>query len=111
MKEIKTILSLLTLVLCACSCSGCFILAFPVAALVGHEIQESNEEYDNIIVNFSYKYKIYYDKRNAENAIKIERGESPDKIESFEVWLSEQGTTVKEKKAIARYFRLKKEQK
>ena len=90
--------------------SGCALLVFPCAGLVGHTIQKSNEEYDNIIVNYSFEYKRYYFEREELNKSKLSKGEQPEKILTFSEWLGVQegkkDISEKERKAIQRYHRI-----
>lgn len=75
-------------------------------ALLGHTIQRSNEEYDNIIVNMGYRYKLYYQEVNALNKQKQEKKEPPEKVMSFEDWIQTQIKSEKQKKAVERYIRI-----
>lgn len=90
--------------------TGCALLVLPCAGLVGHTIQKSNEEYDNIIVNYSFEYKRYYFERQELNKSKLSKGEQSEKILTFSEWLGLQegkkDISEKERKAIQRYHRI-----
>lgn len=94
------------LIICIFVFSGCALLLIPGAGLLGHTIQKSNEEYDNIIVNFGIKYKAYYSQMTEANKQREASGQQPDKILEFKDWLETQGNNEVEKKAIARYKRI-----
>ena len=87
--------------------SGCVLLVVPGAALIGHTIQKNNAEYDNIIVNFGYKYKEYYSNLMKTNKENEALGKPKEEIIEFSDWIETQAKSVKEKKAVTRYKRIK----
>jgi len=87
--------------------SGCAaLLIIPGGALLGHTIQKSNEEYDNIIVNMGYKYKQYYEEMEDKNKEREIKGEQKEQVLTFEQWIETQAKTDKERKAIERYKKI-----
>lgn len=87
--------------------SGCAaLLIIPGGALLGHTIQKSNEEYDNIIVNMGYKYKQYYEEMESKNKEREVKGEQKEQILTFEQWIETEAKTDKERKAVERYKKI-----
>ena len=87
--------------------SGCVaLLAIPGAGIFAHVVQKSNEDYDNIIVNFGYKYKQYYEDMEQFNKEREAQGKAKEQILSFEQWIETQAKTEKERKAVERYKRI-----
>ncbi len=86
--------------------SGCVLLAIPAGGILAHAIQKSNEDYDNIIVNFGYKYKHYYQEMDTINKERETQGKPKEQILSFEQWMETQAKTDKERKAVERYKRI-----
>lgn len=87
--------------------SGCAaLLIFPGGGILAHTIQKSNEDYDNIIVNFGYKYKQYYREMEQVNKEREAQGKAKEQVLSFEQWIETQAKTDKERKAVERYKRI-----
>ena len=83
--------------------SGC---AFPLCAISGQVIREGNQEYDNIIVNMGYRYKLYYKECTDRNTQVIASRGAAVKIMPFCEWIKKQVNNVKERKAVERYNRI-----
>ncbi len=94
------------LLIMVCSVSGCVLLAIPGGALLGHTIQKSNQEYDDIIVNMGYKYKVYNQESIRQNQENAKMGRPIKEIQTFCIWLETQPQNEKERKAVERYKRL-----
>jgi len=89
------------------SLNGCVVLvAAPVVGLVGHKINKSNQEKDDIIVNLGIKYKNYYNDKVQENEKRSQSGLEEESVLDFYNWLETQGGNEKERKAIERYKRI-----
>ena len=86
--------------------SGCVLLALPAAGILAHGIQKGNEDYDNIIVNFGYGYKQYYQEMEGMNKEKEMQRKAKEKVLTFEQWMETQIKTDKERKAVERYKKI-----
>ena len=106
MKNKINLIKFILFVLLTSTLSGCFLLVIPGAALIGHTIQKSNQEYDDIIVNMGYKYKIYYDDMIKTNKENVSLGKPQEKILQFTDWMDTQVKNERERKAVARYKRI-----
>ncbi len=81
-------------------------MIIPGGGLLAHTIQKSNEDYDNIIVNFGYKYKQYYQELDTINKEREIQGKPKEQILTFEQWIETQVKTNKERKAVERYKKI-----
>jgi len=86
--------------------SGCVLLALPAGGLLAYGIQKNNEDYDNIIVNFGYTYKHYYQEIDAKNKQLELQGKPKEQVLTFKQWLETQAKTDKERKAVERYKKI-----
>ena len=85
--------------------SGCIVIG-PAGGIFAHTVQKSNQDYDDIIVNMGYQYKIYYNETNIINQQRIAEGKPTEKIITFDEWIETQAKTKKERKAVDRYKRI-----
>jgi len=83
--------------------SGCLFLPL---GLAGHIIHEGNQQYDDIIVNFGYKYKLYHKEYAEKNVGLLAAGGQEMEIMPFCEWIQTQVNSDKERKAVKRYIRM-----
>ena len=87
--------------------SGCVVLVPLVAApIIAHSVQKSNNDYDNIIVNFGYKYEAYYNELTELNKKNKDEEKPYSKILPFKDWIEKEAESDKEKKAVTRYKKI-----
>jgi len=90
--------------------SGCIILC-PFGGIFAHTVQKCNDDYDNIIVNYGYKYREYYQgitarEKERSASMPVNSTASEVRILTFDEWIETQAHTAKEKKAVVRYKRI-----